>query len=83
MATNSEPVPWNEGINLKPDEVDFYLRDKDISIDMLNKYPQIKQLFLKYNTTIPTSAPVERLFSQAARVLTVKLDLKNITDNFF
>ena len=54
------------------DEVDFFLRDKDTSIEMLNKYPQIKALFMKYNTSIPTSAPVERLFSIAAIVLTVR-----------
>lgn len=56
----------------KPDEVDFYLRDPETSIEMLDKYPQIKQLFVKYNTTIPTSAPVERLFSTAALILTVR-----------
>ena len=54
------------------DEVDFFLRDKDTSIEMLNKYPQIKALFMKYNTSIPTSAPFERLFSITAIVLTVR-----------
>ena len=59
-------------VNTKPDELDNYLRDTDTSMSMLNRYPQIKKLFIKFNTAIPSSAPVERLFSQAAIVLTAR-----------
>ena len=53
------------------DEVDRFLKDRDTSIGMLDNYRQIKSLFVKYNTVIPTSAPVERLFSLAALILTI------------
>jgi len=47
-----------------------YLNDPSTEIQMLQNHPQVKQLFLKYNTVIPSSAPVERLFSTASLILT-------------
>ncbi|KAL4125790.1 hypothetical protein QTP88_010030 [Uroleucon formosanum] len=50
-----------------------FLSSNKKGLDVLNEYPIIKEVFLKYNTTIPSSAPVERLFSKAIQVLTPRL----------
>ncbi|KAL4090730.1 hypothetical protein QTP88_025511 [Uroleucon formosanum] len=49
-----------------------FLNLKKKDLDILNDFPVIKEVFLKYNTTIPSSAAVERLFSKAVQVLTTR-----------
>ena len=40
-----------------------FLDDPDKSIGLLQRYPIVKEVFLKFNTPLVSSAPVEKLFS--------------------
>jgi hypothetical protein len=51
-------------------EVSSYLADPDRSLTVLNKYPLVKSAFIEFNTTLPSSAAVERLFSVGGQIET-------------
>ncbi|KAI8122749.1 hypothetical protein CVS40_6376 [Lucilia cuprina] len=51
-------------------ELDLYLADSDESFQCFQRFPRIREVFLKYNTPLASSAPVERLFSFAGMVNT-------------
>ena len=51
-------------------EMDMFLAETSRDIGCLIHYPTVKTLFLRYNTGMPSSAPVERLFSLGGQILT-------------
>ena len=51
-------------------EVDMYLADESRHITSLNKFQLVKEVFIRFNSGLPSSAPVERLFSSGGQILT-------------
>ncbi len=49
--------------NHSTDIVDQFLSSKDQSLASLKFFPSMEKVFRKFNTVLPSSAPVERLFS--------------------
>jgi hypothetical protein len=49
-----------------------YLQNPDETLNIFERYPTIRKMFIKYNTPLPSSAPVERLFSYSGMILTPK-----------
>ncbi|KAJ8403566.1 hypothetical protein AAFF_G00348920 [Aldrovandia affinis] len=64
-----------------PEEVRKYLEGTNKKLGALEDFPTIKQVFIKYNTTLPSSAAVEHLFSHGGNLFTPQCN--RMTDEHF
>ena len=58
-----------------------YLANDDKSLDTLHLFPSVKRVFMRYNTALPSSAAVERLFSSAGLIASPRRN--RLTDGNF
>lgn len=62
-------------------EVSQFLLDPRKENKILNEYRNVRTVFYKYNTTLSSSAPVERVFSQSLMIFTARRSRLS-ADNF-
>ncbi|KAF0738974.1 Dimer Tnp hAT domain-containing protein [Aphis craccivora] len=77
FVSNQSDYP---SVNIDDEESDESDSDNSIpkiDLDLLDDFHHIKQIFLKYNTTLKSSGPVERLFSKAMQVFTARQNRLN------
>jgi len=60
----------NVAFNFVSVELDMYINDISCDIDSLHRFPLVKKVFVTKNTALPSSAPVEQLFSIGGQILT-------------
>ena len=74
FPSSSAPAPYEN-------ELALFLSDPENNLLSLQRFPLICQLFIKFNASTPSSAPVERLFSGAAQIITPRRN--RLSDDHF
>lgn len=67
---SSQNVRRNSIENHIESQVSRYLCDQRKDIKILDEYPNVRAVYFKHNTTLSSSAPVERVFSQSLMIFT-------------
>lgn len=67
---NTRDIRRNSIDNEIESEISRFLCDVRTDISILNEYPCVREAYFKFNTTISSSAPVERVFSQSLMIFT-------------
>ena len=62
-------------------EFNRYLADEDNSLSSLEQYPIVKNVFMKYNTPLPSYASVRKMFAYSG-VTSSKRNLKMSSRHF-
>ncbi|XP_050537107.1 uncharacterized protein LOC126903136 [Daktulosphaira vitifoliae] len=66
------PVEKNTTSSSRIEELELFLKCQSKDLTVLLLYPAILKVFLEFNTPLPSSAPVERLFLTGSNVMTQK-----------
>lgn len=77
-SSDSDAITVNNALQLQAWQ---YLQNENTDLSILHQYPDIRELFIKYNTPLQSSVAVERLFSNAGMITTPKR--KCMTDEYF
>ncbi|XP_060852285.1 uncharacterized protein LOC132930428 isoform X2 [Rhopalosiphum padi] len=75
LPSNKKPKSFSE------DELQMYLNSPSNDISMLPYYPNVMKVFFEYNTPMPSSTHVKRLFSTGMSEMAVKR--YNLCDELF
>lgn len=82
---NSSFFSWSqkkrENVAIENELGDFLKRSPTKKLDTLTFTPTLKKVFIKYNTPLPSSAPIERVFSVGGTILSKKRG--KMSDDYF
>lgn len=78
LLRKNKPSQTAKSIEIK---VLSFLEETSDNIDILHTNPEVKNVFKRFNTTLPSSAPVERLFSKAIQIFTPRRN--RLSDDMF